>query len=176
MAIINVILPDRKQAQYGKKEKKKNLQRQWSCLLPWFKKNKSIRLGINLEPAVVYQNITCNRRLKGTLQLIETWLLFGNIRYIYTPLCTPGQEQQRPCTSTIHLQPGLGVVRVSSLLWLQAALLTDWLTDWPPVSAFGQGRDSQQHPVLVEHSNCRVIRAFKSPNTTKVSNNTSKSS
>ncbi len=51
------------------------------------------------------------------------------------------------------------------------------LRDWPPVSAFGRERGSRQHPLLVEHSrpNCRVIRAFESPNTTKVSKNTSKS-
>ncbi len=44
------------------------------------------------------------------------------------------------------------------------------LRDWPPVSAFGRERGSRQHPLLVEHSrpNCRVIRAFESPNTTKV--------
>ena len=45
------------------------------------------------------------------------------------------------------------------------------------VSTQRWGRDSQQHPLLVEHSNCRAIHAFKSesPNTTNVSNNTSKS-
>ena len=74
---------------------------------------------------------TCTWHLKGTLQLIETRLLFGNIRYIYTLLCKPGRERQRPCASTIHLQPGRGVVCVSSLLWLQAGTAARgyWQTD-----------------------------------------------
>ncbi len=65
-------------------------------------------------------------------------------------------------------------VRVSELTADCCARL---LRDWPPVSAFGRERGSRQHPLLVEHSrpNCRVIRAFESPNTTKVSKNTSKS-
>ncbi len=95
--------------------------------------------------------------------------------YIYTPLCKPGRERRWPCACAIHLQPGRGGVCVSSPLCSDCCVRL--LRDWPPVSAFGRERGSRQHPLLVEHSrpNCRVIRAFESPNTTKVSKNTSKS-
>ena len=80
-----------KAAQCMKKMKKKNAQCQWSHL-PWLKK-------INeLDPAFIWNQqlfikiYTCTRRLKGTLQLTETRLLFGNIRYIYTPLCMLCQD------------------------------------------------------------------------------------
>ena len=96
------------------------MQCQWSRLLPWLKKNKWIRPTFIWNRRLFIKIYTCTRHLKGTLQLIETRLLFGNIRYIYTPLCKPGREQRLPCTSAIHLQPGRGVVCVSSLLWLQA--------------------------------------------------------
>ncbi len=92
--------------------------------------------------------------------------------YIYTPLCKQGRKRRQPCTCAIHLQPGRGGVSP-----LCSDCCTRLLRDWPPVSAFGRERGSRQHPLLVEHSrpNCRVIRAFESPNTTKVSKNTSKS-
>ncbi len=94
--------------------------------------------------------------------------------YIYTPLCKPGRERRWPCACAINLQSGRGGMCVSSPLCSDCCARL--LRDWPPVSAFGRERGSRQHPLLVEHSrpNCRVICAFESPNTTKVSKNTSK--
>ena len=81
MAIINVILTDRKQAQYMLKGKRKNVACQWSRLLPWFKKINT------LDPAFIWNwqlftKIYLHQVFnKKTLQLIETRLLFfGNFR------------------------------------------------------------------------------------------------
>ena len=58
-----------------------------------------------------------------TLRLTEILLLFGNIRYIYTPLCKPGQERRRPCASAIHLQPGCGVGETDRLTACECSLV-----------------------------------------------------
>ena len=115
---------------------------------------------------------TCTRRLRGTLRLIKTWLLFGNIQYIYTPLYARTVAAMR-ISDSFAAWTRSGVCLLSALAadWT-AARGTERMT---ACECFWTGRNSRQHPLLIEHSNCGVIRAFKSPNTTKVSNNTSKS-
>ena len=55
---------------------------QWSRLLPWFLQNK-------LDSAFIWNQqlfikiYHCTRCLKGTLRLIETWLLFGKLRQFH---------------------------------------------------------------------------------------------
>ena len=69
-----------KAAHYVKKAKRKNVQCQWSRLLPWFfrKINKSDSAFI-WNRRLFTQIYTCTRRLNGTLRVTETQLLLGNI-------------------------------------------------------------------------------------------------
>ena len=78
---ISVILTDRKQAQYVKKGKK-NVQWPWAHLVPLFKKKiiKKSDSAIIWNRRLFTKIYTCNRCLKGTLRLITTWLLFGNVQ------------------------------------------------------------------------------------------------
>ena len=100
MAIISVILTDRKQHNTWKRRRRKNVQCQWSRLLPWLKKI----IIIYLELAVIYQNIHP--------RLIKTRLLFCKLRWTLPDgsvnrtkvICTYCQHEMSYHRSTLSLK------------------------------------------------------------------------